>query len=191
METVSDNKGKRGRPRKYDYKELEEIAEVVGARAKTIRGRQDMHHAVQAYQILQGTLEQGGLPEAQRAKLRNLLDNMRPSVAAELGRFVGEDSDEEIMKFWQAAHFLMDHPELPAKRAIRMLRRVRLGGGGDEYTGVALVDALCTVIDQYLERYPELGRESIEVALQMTREAYEHIPMSSEAASEKVMPGPR
>jgi hypothetical protein len=178
---------KRGRPRKYDYKELEQITEGVGSRAKTIRGRQNTEHAVQAYQIIRMTAEEGGLPDAERAKLRNLLDNTRPSVAAELGRFIGEEEDEDgeegAMRFWEAVRFLADNPEMPAKKAIRYLRRLRLGGGNDADTWQALYGALVKVVNEYAERYPELDKDGVMLALEMTVQSCEESKYG-EAASE-------
>jgi hypothetical protein len=163
---------KRGRPRKYDYKELEEITEGVGSRAKTIRGRQNLELANTAFQIIYMTVNDGGLPDERRAELQALLDNMRPSVFAELGRFVGvetdEDAEEAVRKFWEAVYFLVDHPEMPAKKAIRYLRRLRLGGGDDVQTWKALYHALLKAVNEHAERYPDLDRDGVLLALEMT-----------------------
>jgi hypothetical protein len=174
---------KRGRPRKYDYKQLEAITEGVGSRAKTTRGRQNIELANRAFEIIHFTLELGDVPDERRVAFRNLLDNLRPSVFAELGRFVGEDSEEEMMRFWDGVHFLMDNPEMPAKKAIRLLRRHRLGGGGEASIIFALHNALLRVVNEHLERYPDLDRESVETALELTLEACETLQYS-EAASE-------
>jgi hypothetical protein len=158
----------RGRPRKYDYEQLEKFAAQV-SRAKTLRGRQDVDRAGHAAAVIMHAVQEGVVPEPQRTTMRELVDNMRPSVFAELGRFIDDDDSEEgAVLFWKAVHFLLENPEMSAKRTIRHLRRFRLGGGGDTDTSVALHHALMRAVIEHLERYPELDQDQVESALHLT-----------------------
>jgi hypothetical protein len=175
---------KRGRPRKYDYEELEKATEVVGSRAKTVRGRQNVELAGRAYMAITKVRESPNIPEEDKEAFQRLLDNMRPSVFTELGRFMeDEESEESIMKFGEGVKFLIANPDMSAKQAIRYLRRLRLGGGDALTTGRALHDALIRTINEYLERYPDLGQDEVLVALEITMNQCEKMG-ESEADSE-------
>ena len=126
--------------------------------------------------------EDSNSSDKEKEWLQRLLDNMRPSVFAELGRCIGE-TDEDAMRFWQCVAFLRDNPNISAKKAIRYIRRHRLGGGDDMDTRYALHDALVRVVNEYLERYPDLTPEHVEEALKVTLNQCKTMKVS-EAASE-------
>jgi hypothetical protein len=185
METVSDNSKGRGRPRKYDYEAMEEIAQISSA--QTIRGKQNLELAAWAVHRLSVATHDPEFGEQSKQKVRSLLERIRPSVFSELGRFIeeeGGETEESIARFWEAVRFVADNPNMSARRTIRYLRRLRLGGGDDVHTMYALHDALIRTVNEYLERYPDLGRKGIHRALEITLKRCDTIG-ETEAGSEK------
>jgi hypothetical protein len=181
MEAASENTPvdkKRGRPRKFDYTKLCDPASPSSAR--TIRGRQNTEYALQAFMTL--TMARDEKPE-HREWIQPLLENMRPSVFAELGRCTELD-DPTV--FWKCVAYLRDNPSVSAKEAIAVIRRARLEEAEQMDSGLRLHDALIATINKHLARYPETEPRSVAAALRMTIQAVENM----EAASEKQEAGP-
>jgi hypothetical protein len=154
METDSENtqqtKRKRGRPRKFDYTHLDEISQRFGAKSR--RGQQNHDYAMAAFFVLLET-------EGKAAELvKPLLDNMRPSVFAELGRCL---EHENPTVFWRCVRYLADDPSVPAKKAIARIRRARLGQGEAHESPMRLESAIIGTINAHLARYPETPKDYI------------------------------
>ena len=169
METDSEitqgEKRKRGRPRKFDYTELDKHSQRFGA--TTRRGQQNHEYAGQAYMTLFLVREEGG-PDW----IAPLLERVRPSVFAELGRCL-ELEDPAV--FWQCARYLAEN-DVSAKKAIATIRRARLGESESRESPVRLHQALIKTVNDHLARYPETRTKDILVALYMTEEAVEKMP---------------
>jgi hypothetical protein len=154
METDSENtqveKRKRGRPRKFDYTELDKHSRQFGA--TTRRGQQNHEYAGQAYMTLFLVSEEGG-PDW----IAPLLERVRPSVFAELGRCLELD-DPTV--FWQCARYLAEN-EVSAKKAIATIRRARLGQGEPLESPTRLESAIIGTINAHLARYPETPKDYI------------------------------
>jgi hypothetical protein len=148
METDSkkaeETKKKRGRPRKFDYTELDKHSQQFGAWSR--RGQQNHEYAAQAYMTLFLTREEGA-PDW----IAPLLERVRPSVFAELGRCV-ELEDPTV--FWQCARYLAEN-DVSAKKAIATIRRARLGEPPDVLPRIRLHSALIRTINEHLARYPD------------------------------------
>jgi hypothetical protein len=166
METDSENtqveKRKRGRPRKFDYTRLDKHSQQFGA--KTRRGQQNHEYAGQAYMTLFLVREEGG-PDW----IAPLLERVRPSVFAELGRCL-EMEDPTV--FWQCARYLAEN-DVSAKKAIAVIRRQRLGEPPDVLPRMRLHDALVRTINEHLARYPDTTDKQILEALFVTSKAVE------------------
>jgi hypothetical protein len=172
METDSENtqveKRKRGRPRKFDYTHLDEIAQQFGAKSR--RGQQNHDCAMMAFHTLTMALEKE--PE-HKEWVQPMLDNVRPTVFAELGRCL---EDEDPLVFWRGVLYLRDNPDVPAKKAMAAIRRIRLGESKPHESPVRLHQALIKTVNDHLARYPETRTKDILVALYMTEEAVEKMP---------------
>jgi|SRR5215212_255621 len=171
METDSENaqaeKRKRGRPRKFDYTELDGFSQEFGVKSR--RGQQNHAYAMQAYITL--TLARGDAPE-KRAWIQPLLDEMRPSVFAELGRCL---ELEDPVVFWRCLVYLRDEKP-PAKKAIATIRRARLGQGEPHESPMRLESAIIRTINAHLARYPDTSRDYIHKVLFRVAEMVEEQP---------------
>jgi hypothetical protein len=164
METDSE-KTKRGRPRKHDYEELDRIQEELGP--QTRRGQQNHKYAHLAWSILTEVHEQGNHPW-----IAPLLERVRPSVLAELGRCV-EFEDPTI--FWQYAQYVAEN-DVSAKKAVAIIRHARLGEPPGVAAKVRLHKALIRTINDHLGRYPATTNQDIVEALIITQGAVEERP---------------
>jgi|SRR5215208_2741531 len=171
METDSENtqaeKRKRGRPRKFDYTELNQFSQMFGT--QSLRGQQNHQYAAEAYALLAEVHKEGG-PSV--AWIAPLLETVRPSVFAELGRCL-ELEDPAV--FWQCARFLAENA-VPAKKAIAIIRHARLGEPPDVLPDIRLHEALIRTINDHLARYPDTTNEHILEALAVTWGAVEDRP---------------
>jgi hypothetical protein len=169
METDSENtqveKRKRGRPRKFDYTELDKHSQRFGARTR--RGQQNHEYAGQAYMTLFFAYGESG-----HDWIAPLLERVRPSVFAELGRCL-ELEDSTV--FWQCARYLAEN-DVAAKKAIATIRRARLGELPDVLPRIRLHEALIRAINEHLARYPETTNEHILEALLVTSRAVDQHP---------------
>ncbi len=158
METDSEKtKGrKRGRPRKFDYTELDKLSQQFGA--KTRRGQQNYEYAGQAFLTIMLARDEG------HEWVTPLLDHMRPSVMSELGRV------EDPTVFWQCARFLVEN-DVSAKKAIATIRRARLGEPPDVLPRIRLHNVLIKTINDHLARYPDTTNKDILEALYVTSRA--------------------
>jgi hypothetical protein len=155
---------KRGRPRKFDYARLDAIAQEFGP--KTRRGQQTHEYAIQAYSVLNLARDQG------QEELTPLLENVRPTVFAELGRCLELD---DLTVFWSCVGYLLsDQP--PAKKAIATIRRARLGESKPYESPARLHSVLVKAINDHLARYPETDRMDLLTALDMTVDSVKKSP---------------
>lgn len=76
----------RGRPRKFDYSELDEIGQRFNA--KTRRGQQNHEYAGMAFHVIKMATEEH---PSSLEKFKPLLEKPRPTVLAELGRALDGD----------------------------------------------------------------------------------------------------
>jgi hypothetical protein len=172
MEADSENtqaeKRKRGRPRKFDYTEL--FDPMAPSNARTIRGRQNTEYALRAFHTL--TLAHGDAPE-KRAWVLPFLENMRPTVFAELGRCL-ELEDPTV--FWRCVVYVRDQRP-PAKKAIAVIRRERLGQGEPYKSPMRLHHAIIRTVNSHLHRHPDTSKDDIHKALftvlEMVEEQFE------------------
>jgi hypothetical protein len=178
---MTDEKPRRGRPRKYDFEEHAEALRNI-THAKSDRGKQDAILALRAAAAIEGIVNSEEAVLEERVLLDPVLREGRPSVFTELGRLVKENPTEEDTEEFFAALFLVAmHRDKSAKTLIRMLRRNRLGDGGVDAVD-ALTYAISRVLDQYRERYPDLTLDDLEAALQQNIRACQ-IARDSQAPS--------
>jgi hypothetical protein len=160
METDSENtqveKRKRGRPRKFDYTELDKLSQQFGANSR--RGQQNLEYAMQAFMTLTLACDESN---PNRDRVQSPLGNRRPSVFAELGRCLDLDNP---MVFWRCAAYLRDEKP-PAKKAIATIRRARLGQGEPHESPMRLESAIIGTINAHLARYPATPKDHIHKVL--------------------------
>lgn len=118
METVSENKRHRGRPRVIPH-ELEGPVSFIGPNVQTDRGRQNVFYRMRALDILSDLERFKWLCDEEKI-MANVPRAMKPTILTELGRFQDDDEMREV------AGILCEHKP-KTKRAVALIRLIRQG----------------------------------------------------------------
>lgn len=140
METVSENKRRRGRPEVIDKWEYDVQFAVGPPEAHTKRGLQNLVYRTRALSCLVDNPEYVWLCDGKKMQA-GAPNAWKPTILAELGRF----GDEDLIKAYAVQ---ICELKLKTAEAVKLLRKARLGRSA-KHTHRGLVRALAKTIDDY------------------------------------------